>query len=204
MLQNEFLLLATAHVFAVASPGADFSVVLKNTLRSGKTIGMATALGVGLGILVHMAYTLFGVAVLVASSEILFPVIRYLGAGYLVWLAYSSFQSGKNDRNIVGEQRQTTLNTFGAIKQGFFVNVLNPKVTLFFIALFTNVVSLSTPLMTQIGYGLWLSIYTIFWFALVAWGFSRKPVLVWYQAHGHFFDWMMGIVLLLIAMKLIL
>ncbi len=200
---NEFLLLATAHLFAVASPGADFAIVIKNTLRCGKTTGLATAFGIGLGILVHMAYTLFGVAIILARSETLFSIVKYAGAAYLLWFAYRCFQSRKTDKNPFNAATHIELRTFQAIRQGFVVNVLNPKVTLFFVALFTNIVSPSTPLWIQVSYGLWLSIYTMIWFALVAWGFSRQVVLIWYQQHGHYFDWAMGCILLLIAARLI-
>lgn len=201
---NEFLFLATAHLFAVASPGADFAIVIKNTLRCGKVIGIATAIGIGLGILVHMAYTLFGVAIILARSEVMFSIVKYAGAAYLLWFAYRCFQSRKIDKNPVSSPPHIELSIFKAIRQGFMVNVLNPKVTLFFVALFTNIVSPSTPLWIQIIYGLWLSIYTMFWFAMVAWGFSRSVVLSWYQQHGHFIDWAMGIVLLIISIRLVI
>lgn len=200
---NEFLLLATAHLFAVASPGADFAVVIKNTLRCGKTTGLATAFGVGLGILVHMAYTLFGVAIILARSETLFSLVKYAGAAYLLWFAYRSFQSRKTNTNPVNDVKHIELSFFQAVRQGFVVNVLNPKVTLFFVALFTNIVSPSTPLWIQVSYGLWLSIYTMLWFAMVAWGFSRQVVLIWYRQHGHYIDWAMGGILLLIAARMI-
>jgi RhtB (resistance to homoserine/threonine) family protein len=204
---NEFLLLAIAHMFAVASPGADFAVVIKNSLRSGKTVGVATALGIGLGILVHMIYTLFGVAVILAQSEWLFSLVKYLGAGYLLWLAFKSFQSRKKTdvekEALLKQASQTNDNLISAIKQGFVVNVLNPKVTLFFVALFANIVSPETPLIIQSADGLWLAVYTFMWFSLVAWGFSRQVVLSWYQSHGHIIDWFMGGMLLLIAAKLV-
>jgi threonine efflux protein len=202
-LLNEFLLLATAHIFAVASPGADFAVVIKNALKAGKAIGVSTAVGVGLGILVHMGYTLFGLSVLLAKSEWLFSAIRYLGAAYLLWLAFKSFQSRKDSHRLIKNQSQTKIRRLDALKQGFFVNVLNPKVTLFFVALFTNIVSPSTPLFVQVGYGLWLSVYTMLWFAFVAWAFSTPRVLMWYQGHGYYVDWGMGVVLSLIAIRLV-
>ena len=201
---SEFLLLATVHLFAVASPGADFAVVLRNTLRSGKSIGLYTAFGVGLGILVHVAYTLLGVAFLLARSEFLFGLIKWAGAAYLLWLAYLSFQSRKQSAHQIKQTKGIQQTGFQAIKQGFIVNVLNPKVTLFFVALFTNIVSPDTPLLIQIGYGLWLSLYTMIWFSIVAWGFSRSIVLSWYQEHGHFIDWAMGIMLSVIAIRLVL
>ncbi len=201
---NEFLLLATAHLFAVASPGADFAVVIKNTLRCGKIAGLATAFGIGLGILVHLVYTLLGVAIILARSEALFSIVKYAGAAYLLWFAYRSFQSKKIDKNPLNAPRHIELSIFQALRQGFVVNVLNPKVTLFFVALFTNIVSPSTPLWIQVSYGLWLSIYTMFWFAMIAWGFSRQAVLNWYQQHGHYIDWAMGVVLLIISIRLVI
>jgi RhtB (resistance to homoserine/threonine) family protein len=202
---SEFLLLATAHIFAVASPGADFAVVLKNTLNAGKSTGLYTALGIGLGILVHVAYTLLGVAFLLAGSELLFTLIKWLGAGYLLWLAYGCSQSRPSSPEATAESAvtQIVISPFQAVKQGFFVNVLNPKVTLFFVALFTNIVSIDTPLLIQFGYGAWLSVYTFIWFAIVAWGFSRPLVLNWYQQHGHFIDWGMGVMLVVIAIRLL-
>ena len=200
---SEFLLLATAHVFAVASPGADFALVLKNTLRSGKSAGLATAIGVGLGILVHMAYTLFGVAILLSQSEILFRIVKYSGAIYLLWLGYQCFSSRSSKENSNNNSEIISLKFFDAVRQGFVVNVLNPKVTLFFVALFTTIVSATTPLWVQSIYAIWLSVYTMLWFALVAWGFSRKSVLIWYRTHGHYIDWVMGGFLVLIAVRLL-
>lgn len=200
---NEFLLLAMAHLFAVASPGADFALVLKNTLQGGRQIGIATAIGIGGGILVHVGYTLLGVSLILAQSETLFSIVKFAGAFYLLWLAYKSFQSRRRTSESINQQKDLKISQLEAMKQGFVVNVLNPKVTVFFVALFANIVSPTTPLAIQIGYGFWLSIYTILWFTFVAWSFSRKFVLVWYQSNGHFIDWAMGLILILIAIRLI-
>lgn len=200
---DEFLLLAVAHIFAVASPGADFTVVLRNTLQSGKSIGIATAVGIGLGIMIHVAYTLLGVALLLSQSAVLFNLVKLTGAAYLLWLAYKSFQSRKS----AAQSEEITINTeislANAVKQGFIVNVLNPKVTIFFVALFASVVSPQTPIWIQFIYGLWLSLYTMVWFTFVAWAFSRERLLNWYRGNGHLIDWAMGIVLCVIAVRLL-
>ncbi len=203
-LLDEFLLIAIAHLFAVASPGADFAVVLQNTLQSGKRTGIATAVGIGLGILVHVGYTLLGVSLVLSQSPILFTAVKFLGAAYLLWLAFKSFQSRKSSARQDEATQQSEISLLGAVKQGFIVNVLNPKVTIFFVALFASVISQQTPIWLQMIYGLWLSLYTIFWFMFVAWGFSRERVLTWYRGNGHLFDWGMGVVLCLIAIRLLL
>jgi len=202
-LLSEFLLLATVNAFAVASPGADFAVVVNNTLRGGKNIGVATAIGIGLGLVVHIIYTLLGVAFILAKSDVIFTVIKYLGASYLLWLAFNSFKSKRSKKDIPSKQPHINMTQFQAIKQGFFVNVLNPKVTLFFVAIFTTTVSQNTAIGVQIFYGVWICVYAAFWFSLVAWGFSRPILLNWYQTHGHYIDWGMGCVLVLVAIRLV-
>lgn len=199
----EFILLSLAHSIAVASPGADFAVVLKNTLRSGKSCGVMTAVGIGCGISIHLIYTLFGVALILSQSQVLFTTVKIIGAVYLLWLAWQAFHSRAKKSTTQLEQQHFEMSALQAFRQGFLTNVFNPKVTIFFLVLFTNIVSPDTPLWVQSLYGLWIVVYTIFWFMLVAWIFSRKPVLVWYESHGHYFDWGMGIFLLFIALKLV-
>ncbi|MCW8877477.1 MAG: LysE family transporter [Kangiellaceae bacterium] len=200
---NEFILLSIAHIIAVASPGADFAVVVKNTLRSGRSIGMLTAVGIGSGISVHLIYTLLGIALILSQSPTLFNIIKIIGAAYLLWIAWQAFHS-RAKKAADHNEAQMEMTSWQAFRQGFLTNVFNPKVTVFFLVLFTNIVSPATPLWTQALYGIWLVLYTMLWFVLVAWIFSRKTVLVWYETHGHYIDWGMGLFLTFIALKLIL
>lgn len=200
---NEFLLLTIAHVFAVASPGADFAVVLKNTLRSGRSAGVLTAIGVGCGISIHLIYTLLGVSIILSQSVFLSNTIKIIGAIYLLWMAWAAFQSRAKNSSANLHQNSIQLNLVQAFRQGFITNVFNPKVTIFFLALFTTIVSPQTSILIQSLYGLWLVVYTMLWFMLVAWIFSRKQVLIWYESHGHYLDWAMGLFLTFIAVKLI-
>jgi RhtB (resistance to homoserine/threonine) family protein len=199
---NEFILLSIAHIIAVASPGADFAVVVKNTLRSGRNIGMMTAIGIGSGISVHLIYTLLGIALILSQSPILFNAIKIIGAAYLLWIAWQAFHS-KAKKAQEHSENQVEMTAFQAFRQGFITNVFNPKVTVFFLVLFTNIVSPETPLWIQSLYGVWLVLYTMLWFILVAWVFSRKKVLAWYESHGHYIDWGMGLFLSFIAFKLV-
>lgn len=201
-LLNEFFLLTLAHMVAVASPGADFAVVLKNTLRAGKTAGVATAVGVGCGISLHVVYTLFGVALILTQSPSLFTAVKMVGGAYLLWIAWQAFQARPKPAGQPDSVDRLVMSHPQAFRQGFLTNVFNPKVTLFFLVLFTTIVSQSTPLWTQGLYGLWIVVYTMLWFIFVAWTFSRRLVLNWYQSHGHYFDWSMGLFLTFIALKL--
>jgi len=200
---NEFILLFIAHVVAVASPGADFAIVLRNSLRAGKKVGVLTAIGVGCGISIHLIYTLFGIALILSQSVILFNLVKVIGALYLLWIAWQAFQSRAKKATTKTSQKHQDILPAQAFRQGFITNVFNPKVTLFFLVLFTNIVSPETPVIVQSLYGLWLVLYTMIWFTFVAWTFSRKSVLVWYETHGHYVDWSMGVFLTFIAVKLV-
>ncbi len=200
---NEFILLSLAHIIAVASPGADFAVVVKNTLRSGRTTGMLTAIGIGSGISVHLVYTLLGIALLLSQSPLIFNIIKIIGAIYLLWIAWQAFHS-KAKKAAEHHEKHYQIGRWQAFRQGFLTNVFNPKVTVFFLVLFTNIVDPQTPLWLQSLYGLWLVLYTMFWFVMVAWVFSRQLVLAWYESHGHYIDWGMGLFLTFIALKLVL
>jgi len=200
---QEFLLLAVAHVFAVASPGADFAVVLKNTLVRGRKHGTVTAIGVGLGILVHVTYTLLGVSVVLKHFPFVFDAVKIIGALYLSYLGIQGLRSRARKSRTSVEQKPMALSLGNAFRTGFLTNVLNPKVTLFFVALFTSIVSSEREMIIQVGYGLWLSLYTMLWFAFVAWIFSRQRILSWYESHGHYFDRAMGVFLIYLALKLL-
>lgn len=200
---NEFLLLAVAHIIAVASPGVDFAVVLKNTLQCGKKAGALTAIGIGCGISVHIAYTIFGFALILSKNETLLFIIKIIGAIYLLWIAWQAFHSRMKKISVTNKTNLLVLSNYQAFRQGFLTNVFNPKATLFFLVLFTNIINPETPLSYQIIYGVWLALYTMLWFLLVVWLFSRKPVLNWYERNGHFIDWGMGAFLVFIALKLV-
>ena len=81
---------------------------------------------------------------------------------------------------------------------------MNPKATLFFLSLFTVVINPHTPVAVQAGYGLYLALATAFWFCLVAWLFSQQRVRAGFARMGHWFDRLMGAVLVGIGVKLAL
>jgi RhtB (resistance to homoserine/threonine) family protein len=163
-------LLAVAGItlLAVISPGPDFAVILRNALRSGRGPGLATALGIGCGVVVHVTYTLLGLGWLVARYAWLLTAIRYAGAAYLVWLGCSAFMSSKGEPG--QDQPPFTAaraDLRQAFRNGFLCNVLNPKTVLFFIALFTQVVAPDTPLAAQVGIGAYIVLTHLAWFAFM-------------------------------------
>lgn len=203
MYLNEFLLVALVHLLAVISPGPDFAVVIRNSVSGGHRIGLYTAAGIGLGIFVHVAYSLLGIGLIVSQSVWLFNLMKLLAAAYLLYIGFRALQAqpAPADHSLSGSSR---LSARQAFIQGFVTNGLNPKATLFFLSLFTAVISHETPLAVQAGYGVYLALATGAWFCLVAMLFSREVVRRTFNRLGHWFDRLMGGVLIGLGLHLAL
>jgi RhtB (resistance to homoserine/threonine) family protein len=161
---SEIIILASITILAAISPGPDMIVVLKNALRSSK-LGYVTALGVALAIFIHVAYCIAGVGLIISQSIILFSVIKTLGALYLLYIAYQLFRAKKETLGDIEVATNTSL--FVAFREGFVTNALNPKATLFFLSVFTQVIWLETPLITQSLYGVMMAGIVSAWFMIL-------------------------------------
>lgn len=122
-----------ASFFLALSPGPDNIYVLSQSLANGTKSGIATTLGLVSGCIVHTLLLAFGVSVLITKSETLFLIIKILGAFYLLFLAYKTYQNSTSISFSDDTPSKTTAQLF---KQGVFMNLINPKVMLFFLAFF--------------------------------------------------------------------
>lgn len=203
MYWSEFLTVALIHLLAVASPGPDFAIVVRESVAHGRRVGVFTALGVGTGILVHVIYSLLGIGLIVSQSIVLFNALKWLAAAYLLYIGFKALRARPADPaaaepELISEPRSIR----GAFVTGFIANGLNPKATLFFLSLFTVVINPHTPVVIQTAYGLYLAMATAIWFCLVAWLFSQQRVRAGFARLGHWFDRLMGVVLVGIGVKL--
>ena len=199
---SEFLTVATIHFLAVVSPGPDFIMVTRNTLVHSRKAGIYSAIGLGIGIGVHVAYSLLGIALLISQSEIVFNVIKYAGALYLLYLGGLSLFSKSSRINLPQEKHSHDLAPLKALQMGFITNVTNPKATLFFLALFTQIISPQTPHIIQVAYGVEMMIVTSLWFMFVAYIFSIHVVRKGFEKVGHIAERVMGIALIGLALKI--
>jgi len=202
---DEFILIALAHFFAVASPGPDFAIILKQSISYGRRNALFASAGVGLGILVHVTYCLLGVALIIAQSETLFNWLKYLAAAYLAYMAFQALQA----KPASGEVQKMSANLSDepvsrSFSKGFLTNALNPKATLFFLSLFTLVIDPNTPSLVQAGYGVYMALATWVWFSFLSLILSRTQVRHFFLKSGHWFDRGIGIVLLILAVRVVL
>lgn len=125
---------------------------------------MWTAVGVGCALLVHVTYTLIGIGLIISQSIVLFSVIKFLGALYIMWLGGNLlFARGGHDV-VVQVEEQTYKAPTVAFREGFLTNVLNPKATIFFVSIFTQFVSPELPKIIQAAYGLEVAFIVMSWF----------------------------------------
>ncbi len=205
----EFLWVALAHLLAVASPGPDFAIVLRQSIVHGRKVAIWTSLGIGTGILVHVGYSLLGIGVLLSQSETWFLILKYVGASYLAWIGLNALRSKPRPEHTaaVGVSPvgvPSVPGSHSAFVSGFAVNVFNPKAALFFIALFATVISPLTPQWIQAGYGVWMAFATATWFTCVSLFFTKERVRRAFLRAGHWFDRIMGVLLLALAARLAL
>ena len=153
-----------ASVALTVSPGPDILYVITQSISNGKKFGIATAAGLVSGILVHTTFIALGISALVKQSELVFTAIKILGACYLLWIA---FQVYKAPASITFSKEARPHKSVRALfKQGFMMNVLNPKVTLFFLAFFPGFIDESLGNVTQqiylLGFLFMLQAFLIF------------------------------------------
>ncbi len=120
-----------------ASPGPDFFLILRNTLSSGRFIGFMTLLGNRVSLCIHISLAIAGLSIVLRNSATLFLAVRLLGAGYLLYLGGQKLigQLGR-DRTRSDPPRIECVDALTATRQGFLNNLLNPKVSLFFLSFF--------------------------------------------------------------------
>lgn len=126
-----FILATSVLAFA---PGPDNIYVLMQSITNGRAFGLATVCGLVAGCLVHTTLVAFGVSAIIKANETLFFAIKLFGALYLLYLAYKVYKSDAEVKLADSEAPKKNLGQL--FKQGFIMNVLNPKVSIFFLAFF--------------------------------------------------------------------
>jgi threonine/homoserine/homoserine lactone efflux protein len=137
------LFIVTAFVL-YATPGVDMLFTVSRTLQHGWRTGMAAALGITAGCVVHTLAAALGLAALLAASALAFTAIKWLGAAYLLWLAFGMLRASVRD-SATSLAASSPLPATQVFAQGFLTNVLNPKVALFFLALLPQFISADAP-----------------------------------------------------------
>ncbi len=159
-------------VFAVGvavAPGPDFFMVLRNSLTRGRLAGVMTALGIGSALVVHVVYSVLGLALIIASSPAVFSLIRVCGALYLLYIAGRALMSARTAMpDVRAEAERPTGSPLAGWREGFWCNLLNPKAALFFLSIFSQFMTPETPGSLRWVYGAEVVVTVTTWFVLLA------------------------------------
>lgn len=200
----EFVTLMAVFGLAAVTPGPDFAMVVRQSVAQGRRAGILTSLGVGSAILFHAAYTVAGLGLVVAHSLLAFNILKWAGAAYLIYVGVRTWRAPPPDLDAVvsREPRAGVSGDLGSFALGFLTNALNPKAVLFFLSIFTTLVSPRTPLALQVGYGLAMGGLLAAWFCLVSLFFTGGAVRVVLARLGRVFNRLTGGALILMGMRL--
>ena len=140
-------------------PGADMTCIIASAARGGRRDGIVAALGIGAGTLFHIVAAVLGLSAILASSQMAFNLIKWVGAAYLLWVAFSLVRGERREQGVdaAALPRGSGRRLFRA---AMLVNVLNPKVALFFLAFLPQFVdpAAAVPALQILCLGLWFDL----------------------------------------------
>lgn len=208
----EFAGLMAVFVILLVAPGVDFALIVRQSIMHGRRAAFITSLGIGASLMFHISYTVLGIGLIVSQSLLLFSLIKWAGAAYLAYLGIKAlrekpvtpeeaekiFQKGDATADI----KNHTISAKRCFTTGFITNALNPKAVLFFVSLFSSLISHETPVIIQGIYGLLIALVVISWFALVSLFFTLEPVRKRFFALGAWFNRATGMVFIGLGIKL--
>jgi threonine efflux protein len=199
-----FAILTAVHLLAAASPGPDFAYVTRQSLVHGRRAGLLASLGIALGLSIHIVYSAAGLAAVIAHSAQSMTAIRLLGAGYLLFLGIKGLRSGAGLAVVAPSLRPVSASAWRQVLGGFLCNAFNPKAPIYFLALFTVVLSPGLPLPVLIAYGAWIMVLQWMWFSLIALVFAHPRVRDQLLAVRHWIDRAFGAAMIALGLRVLL
>ncbi len=168
-------------LFSAMLPGPDFALVTKNTLLHSRRAGIMTSFGIGNAVLIHISYCALGLALVISQSIVIFNIIKYIGAIYLFYLGIKCLfakNTAENHDPSSDHFKKTAMSDLTAFRQGFLCNVLNPKASLFFLAVFTLIIKPDTPRFLEILFIVEMYVIVNAWFCSLTVLLSHPRVLL--------------------------
>ncbi len=181
------------------SPGPSLAVILKQTLSGGRKTGLIAAITHGLGIGLYAVLCISGIAAVITASTLLFSTLQWGGAGYLVWLGVNGLRAQPAPNATLADPPTTS----SAARDGFLIVFLNPKIAVFFIALFSQVIGSETSWLEKLAYASTAMFIDMAWYMIVAWSFSNPRWLGYLQGNVVWVERVFGVILIALAVRLV-
>ena len=196
MTLTTWLSLIAVCLLGAMSPGPSLALVMRNTINHGRGAGVVTALSHGLGVGAYALATALGLAAVIAAQQTLFNAITLAGAAYLLWLGASAMRATPPDRPETPADLSES-----AIRDGFAMALLNPKIAVFFLALFSQFVSADADAWTVAILAGTAATVDAGWYALVATGLAASGGVAWLRRRRVWIERLTGAVLVFLALS---
>ncbi|KPH89450.1 transporter [Pseudoalteromonas undina] len=203
MALSLWLSLALVCMMGAMSPGPSLAVVLKHSLSGGMKNGMLAALSHGFGVGLYAAASLLGLGALMLQFPTVYQFLVYLGAAYLAYLGLKILFSKPNDS--VLNVQQSEVSSSKALQDGFAIAFLNPKLAIFFLALFSQFID-PENLTLNIGVIMCLTVFVIDtgWYLLVALLTEMSNKRFGFTKQNIWLDRLLGAVFIALAIKVVI
>ncbi|MCL1125296.1 LysE family translocator [Shewanella surugensis] len=200
--------LAIIHSLALMSPGPDFALTVKVATQQNRQVALAAALGISVGILILTSLSLTGVSLLIHSSTILFTLVQLMGASYLAWIGVHALKAAFSSLSLNNSSKKKAisiivLSPLQAFRQGLLTNLLNPKALIFFITLFSTLITPEVDLKTQLASVILLFSLSLLWFSLLSLFLSKAHIQLRLKHMTPMINLVTGIIFLSIALGII-
>ena len=181
------------------SPGPSLTVVVQNTLSGGRLQGVITGISHSFGIVIWAGLTAGGIGLLITQQPDLFKGMRYAGAAFLVYLGIRSLRGAAGTANAL--QSSNNVPSTSAARDGFLIAILNPKIALFFLALFSQFVRPEAGMGEKVIMALTAGGIDALWYIIVALLLSHSAILDRLRARARFLDRLFGLILIGLAIR---
>ena len=199
------LTVISAHFLALISPGPDFILVVRSACRNTRQRALGVALGIALANGLYIALCIIGVGAVLAHSLVLMTALKIIGALFLLYIAFHALRARREDyafvqENVAGRQ---SISFARECVLGLASGLSNPKNILFYLSLFTVVLTPETPLALQMALGVWMAGLIFVWDAMIILVLSRKRVRAQFGKIAFYVDKVAGTLLGLMGIRLL-
>ena len=197
-----WLSLVAICIMGALSPGPSLALIVKNTMAGGAKAGYASSISHGLGVALYAAITCTGIGIILVQSPMLFSIIQYAGAAFLLYLGISALLSKKQQIDLEENSEPAKIKV-NAWRDGFLIAFLNPKLAIFFLALFSQFVDADATMMQKVIMTATVGGIDAIWYCIVTFALSRGPVINKLKANSHIIDKVTGTFLVALAARVV-
>lgn len=202
-----FVTVAIAHFLALLSPGPDFVLIVKSAIRNGNKKSIGIAVGISVANALYISLCLIGVGSILAKSATVLVTLKVMGGLFLIYLGIQALRAKKDSYKKIAlaetNNRQLESTWISEFITGFMSGVLNPKNLLFYLSLFTVVLTKEVSLSFKITLGIWMTMVVLFWDIAIIYLLSTNRVQRKFSKIAYYLDKLTGAILGMIGFSIV-